>query len=922
MLRKKLHVLTILILTFTLAQHIQAQKQDLSPEDYARWQSIGTAELSPDGNWFAYNISLVEGDGWLMLKEAGTDTTGEHKFMHGFSPEFSADNRWLAFRIGLPEEKEREMRDKGESLQYNFALVDLSSMDIDTLKNISGYEFSDDGRFIELHKYQPEESKTRGRDVLLRNLESGKNQLIGNVAESAFSDDGSHYAYLIDSHEKLGNGVHLVNLKTMATSVLESDEAEFSKLTWHDEENHLAFLKKIEDEGYKDETHHIFAATNLGRDARIQNFDPAEMNGFPNDFRVVDYRSLQWSDDGDRLFFGIKEWEKAEETPADTTEQDKDKDEEEKEKEEDPDAHLDPTNVEVWHWQDDRIQPRQQVMEDSDLRSNFLSVWHLDEDRFVQLMDNHEHSATLTGDQMYAVLYDPTPYYPRFRESWNDVYVVDAADGSRTPVIERHEYVQSSPAGEYLMYFRNDDWWSYNIRDDRHTNLTEDADSRFNNYTFISGREQDQPFGSGQWAEEDRWVLLYDEFDVYKADPNGRSLEKMTSGSEDKIRYRQQITDYEEDALDPRQPIYLNMFGDRTKDRGYARADRRNRVETLIYEPKMISRLTKADDREIYAYQAQTATDSPDFYRTDNTFEDPEALTHTNPQQDEYYWADDELVTFGNERGEELEGRLLYPANYDPDKTYPMMVYIYERRSQTLHYYSIPTRTSPYNRRRFSSEGYFVFEPDITYELRQPGISAVQSVVPAVEQVIETGMINEDQIGLTGHSWGAYQTAFIITQTDLFSSAVAGAPLTNMISMYNSIYWNSGIPDATIFEISQGRFPDPYWQDWDNFIDNSPIFNIDQTDTPLMVMFGTDDGAVDFNQGVELYITMRRMGKPHVMLVYEGENHSLARRENQIDYATRAFEWHRHYTLGEEPRDWIESGLPHIERPKIEEEEK
>ena len=712
-----------------------------------------------------------------------------------------------------------------------------------------------------------------------------------------------------------------LDLQNMVTRVLESDTDEFSSLTWHDDENRLAFLKKIENEDYEDATHHIFAASGLSESPRINRFDPAEINGFPNDYRVVDYRSLRWSDDGRRLFFGIKEWEKKEETPADTTDEssEDEQDEKKEEEDEDPDAHLDPTNVEVWHWQDDRIQPRQQVMESRDLESNFLSVWHIDENRFVQLMDNHEHSATLTGDQMHAILYDPTPYYPRFRESWNDVYVVDVADGSQRQVLERHEFVQSSPGGNYLLYFRDNDWWSYDIRDDRHRNLTDDVDTRFNNYTFVSGREQDRPFGSGQWAEEDEWVLLYDEFDIYKAEPDGRNIERITNGSADEIRYRQQRIDYENDALDPREPFYTNMFGDKTKDRGYARIDRRNRVETLIYESKMIARLDKAEDEDIFVYQMETAVDSPDIFLVDASFGDPEALTNTNPQQEDVHWAGDELISFENDRGVELEGRLLYPANYDPDKTYPMMVYIYERRSQTMHNYNIPTRTSPYNQRRFSSEGFFVFEPDITYELRQPGVSAVQSVVPAVEKVLETGMINEDQIGLTGHSWGAYQTAFIITQTDLFSSAVAGAPLTNMVSMYNSIYWNSGTPDATIFEISQGRFPDPYWQDWDNFIDNSPIFNIDQTVTPLMVMFGTEDGAVDFNQGVELYITMRRMGKPHVMLVYEGENHSLARRENQIDYATRAFEWHRHYTLGEEPPEWIKSGLPHVERPEVEE---
>jgi dipeptidyl aminopeptidase/acylaminoacyl peptidase len=243
-----------------------------------------------------------------------------------------------------------------------------------------------------------------------------------------------------------------------------------------------------------------------------------------------------------------------------------------------------------------------------------------------------------------------------------------------------------------------------------------------------------------------------------------------------------------------------------------------------------------------------------------------------------------------------------------------MIVYIYELRSQGLHGYTLPSRTNGYNPRRYSSEGYFVFEPDIVYRLRDPGMSAVESIVPAVEKVLETGMVDAERIGLTGHSWGAYQTAFVVTQTDIFSAAVAGAPLTNMISMYNSVYWNSGSPDATIFEVSQGRFPDPYWDDWDHFVQNSPVFNAQDINTPLLVAFGDEDGAVDFNQGVEMYNTMRRLQKPFVMLVYEGENHSNRKRENQIDYANRSHEWFNHFLKGAEPAAWITDGIPFLEK--------
>lgn len=886
--------------------------QHLTPDNYDQWQRITSTEISPEGSWFAYNINPVEGDGWLKVTQTDTSPDEAHRFDYADRAEFSGDGQWLAFRIGVSEEQERELREQQERIKNDLGLMDLESERVDTFKNISGFEFSDDGRFLAMNKYAPENADHSGRDVILRDLDRQTNHIIGNVAESSFNEDGSLFAVLIDAYEQLGNGVHLIDPHIGTTVVLDSEEAGYTSLTWNEDGTGLAFLKKQEDEDYQEATHQVLAFTDLDEQRRKQTFTPDESQEFPEDFRVVDYRSLQWSDDGERLFFGIKERSKKEDEEVAQNDNAED--------EEDPDAHLDPTNVEVWHWQDDPIQPQQKVNRHNLEQSNFLSVWHLQDDRFVQMMDDHRQSISLTGDQRHAILYDPVPYMPRFRESWNDVYLVDVTDGEQLEILERHEFVQPSPGGAYLLYFREDNWWTYEIETGQHHNLTEHVDTRFNNFTSITGREFDPPFGSGQWAEEDQWVLLYDQFDVYKALPSGEETLRITEGAENEIRYRQTRLDLDIDALDPEAPFYLNMFGERTKDRGYARHHPGGQTETLIYDSKMINRLSSAEETDRYFYQIQTAVDSPDFYHTDSDFDNATALTRTNPQQEQYHWADDELISFTNERGEELEGRLLYPADYDPDKQYPMMVYIYERRSQTLNSYSMPSRTNAYNQRRFSSEGYFVFEPDITYELRRPGMSAVESVVPAVEQVLETGMIDEDQIGLNGHSWGGYQTAFIITQTDLFASAVAGAPLTNMISMYNSIYWNTGIPDKTIFEISQGRFPEPYWKDWDNFVENSPIFQMEDTETPLMLMFGTEDGAVDFNQGVELYSTMRRMEKPFVMLVYEGENHSLARKENQLDYAERAFQWHDHYLLGLEPKDWIINGLPYIDRPKMTED--
>jgi dipeptidyl aminopeptidase/acylaminoacyl peptidase len=893
-------------------------KKDLTPEEYAQWQRIGTTALSPDANWFAWTIHLVEGDGWMMLQQTGEDPDEGLKFEHAMRPSFSSDNRWFAFQIGVSEKERRRLSDQNERVKNKLAIKDLASSEIDTFQNISTFEFSEDGRFLLMRKYQPQGSDIRGYDLILRNLHEGTNQLIGNVAEYGFNEEGTLLAYLIDSHDQLGNGVHLIDLTIMTTRVLESDEAKYERLTWNEEGSGLAFFKTFESDEFEEKNFNIFVFDQLDATPQKKVFNPAEHPDFPAEHRVVNYRNLRWSDDGRRVFFGIKEWTKKDEEVEEAAEPDvEEPDNEQEEERDDPDAHLDPTNVEIWHWRDDLIQSRQRVLQQQLEQANLLSVWHLEDDRFVKLTDNYDHTLSLTGDQMHAILLDAEPHKPRLREQWNDIYLVDVTNGSRRPILERHEWVFSSAAGNYLIYFRDNHWWSYDIEADRHINLTEEAEHPFNNIHSVTGREFDPAFGRGLWEENDEWVLLFDEFDVYKASPDGRSLERITHGRDDEIRYRQHRFDFQTDAIDPEEPFYLNMFGERTKERGFARVNPGEETETLIYEQANISGLLKADNAPNYAYVRQTAVDSPNYFLTNREFGSAVQLTNTNPQQDEYYWADDELISFTNQRGEELEGRLLYPANYNPDEQYPMIVLIYERLSQSLHNYDLPSRTSAYNQRRFSSEGYFVFMPDITYEIKRPGMSAVESVVPAVEAVLETGMIDPERIGLTGHSWGGYQTNFIITQSDLFSSAVAGAPLVNLISMYNSIYWSSGFHQGYIFETSQGRFPFPWWEDEKNFIENSPLHQIENSDTPLLLMFGTEDGAVPFNQGVELYTTMRRMHKEFVMLVYEGEGHGLGRRENQIDYANRAMEWHAYYLLGEEPAPWILEGIPFIERPEL-----
>ncbi|MGA1494929.1 MAG: prolyl oligopeptidase family serine peptidase, partial [Rhodothermales bacterium] len=774
-------VLSGILLTPTAA----AQKKDLTLEDYDQWESLGSNVLSPDGSWFAWTTTKVEGPTTLHVRPVGDGDV--HSFLYGTQPRFSGDSGWLAFTIGMSEDDEKKLEKAKKRVEMSLGIMNLTTAEVDTVEHVQSASFSDDGRFLALRKYAEEDSEG-GADLVVRNLATGSNYAIGNVSEYAFSPEGSHLAVIIDAVEKLGNGVQLIDLSDYAIRILDSDEELYSDLTWRDDSFDLAFLKEgdVVGEDYPD--HHVMVFRDVAGSGEMFALDSAREEGF----RIAKEGGVRFSEDGSRVFIGLKERYREEATEEEGALEAEAEEEEsgEEEGEQDPDdktpkdktiaerdKDLDPPGVDVWHWNDPVVQPRQGVMASGDKNFTYLTSWVLDDDRVAKLADENIRNLTLTGDQRHAVGYDETPYQPQLRESWSDVYVLDTTTGERTKVLERIENVSVSPDGAYVIYFRANDWWSYSVEDDEHTNLTEDIDARFNNFTAIYGREEDRPFGTGQWIEGDDAVLLYDQFDVYRVDADGDGVERLTFGTADSIRFRQVRVDWENESLAADGPIYFSAYGDETKDSGYfvwqkspSRSEDGGTLDMLVYEPRSISSLRRAEEADVFTFITQKADESPNVYAVDASFSNPIQLTDTNPQQADYTWGHTELVDFVNANGHPLQGRLLYPADYEEGKQYPMIVYIYELRSQSLHTYSMPSRTNAYNQRRFSSEGYFVFEPDIVYRLRDPGMSAVEALVPAVEAVVATGMIDPDRIGLTGHSWGAYQTSFVVTQTDIFSA--------------------------------------------------------------------------------------------------------------------------------------------------------
>ncbi len=897
--------------------------------DVMEWTRIMGATLSKDGAWFAYRLSPTEGNSELVVRSTSEIT--EHRFPlgeGGGAVTFSADSRWLAFTITPTREESERARAQGRQARSKVGLLELSSGEMTEIADIRSFAFAGErGGWIALSRFPAAGGRTqapgggsagsdgdrpRGTDLLLHELATGTRLNLGNVAEYRFDETGRWLAWVVDAEGKAGNGIQLRDMETGIIRVLEGGEARYSHLAWADRQDALAVLKAVEDEGYEAPLHSVVGWRGFGdRDGpRRVAYDPHQDEGFPVGMTISPNRAPEWTDALDGILFGIHEVEAKPETGPDGG------------------ASLRPdtltaeerADLVLWHWEDPRLQAMQQVQERWDQDFSYLSVYWPDTQRFLRLADDQVRNVTPAARGHWAVGFDQGPYELDANldgRRLRDVYAMDMRTGERTLILEGARWAYDlSPAGTHFLYYEDRDFHTYEMATGHRHNITREVPTSFVN-TENDHNVVDPPVAPRGWSEDGRYVILHDNWDLWRVSIQGdQGLNLTVNGKADGIRYRALIRHDPESrpGFDLSAPLFILPRGEWTKKAGIARlTGGRPGVEMLFWEDASFGVPMKAEEAEVYLFTRSTVQDYPNYHVTDASFEDSRQITDAFPEQARYLWSSGSiLLDYESEKGDRLQGALFLPANYQEGMSYPTVVYIYERLSHGLNSYAFPTANG-FNRSVYTSQGYAVLMPDITYRVNDPGMSAVWSVLPALEAAIATGVVNRERVGIQGHSWGGYQTSFLITQTDAFAAAVAGAPLTNMISMYSSIYWNTGSANQPIFESSQGRFTGGYWEVLDAYTRNSPVYFAQQVSTPLLLLHNDKDGAVDFTQGIEYYNTLRRLRKPVVMLQYKGENHGLAKRANQKDYTVRMLEFFDHYLKGEPAPGWWTDGVPHLE---------
>jgi acetyl esterase/lipase len=586
-------------------------------------------------------------------------------------------------------------------------------------------------------------------------------------------------------------------------------------------------------------------------------------------------------------------------------------------------------SFELWHWKDSDLQSVQKINASRGQPGPYLAAWNVAAKKIVRITDDQIRQATINGDGRWALGLDDHPYRTLAVDVGPhvdaDVYLINTLTGERRLIlkklycrIEQRETLCLSPDGEYVLYFDGRDWQSMATRDGTTKNLTSSLTVKFYDEEYD---DPDPPpaCGSAGWTTHGKEVLLYDRYDVWQIAEDGSTARNLTQGAGKKngIVFRCVRPEGELSAqfIDADQPLLLRAENELTHESGFYQTQSGSDAEPrkLAFEARKFSMPVKAQGADRYLLTASTYREFPDLLITDSEFRQFRKVSNANPQQKKFLWGGAELMSFTNSDGAALQGILYKPDNFDPHTKYPMIVYIYERMSDRFHNY-IPPRPEwghAINISYYVSNGYLVLAPDIAYSIGHPGQSALDCVLAAVAAVTKQGFVDENAIGIQGHSWGGYEVAYIVAHTDRFHAAEAGAVSPDMISGYDEIGLGSGTVWQAAYEYNQMRIGGSLWEYPDRFIDNSPIFAADRVKTPLLIVFNDADGNLPFSQGLELYLALRRLGKEVYLFNYNGEGHDLSGWANQKDFAGRMQDFFDYHLKGSTLPAWMERGIPY-----------
>lgn len=927
----------------------QAPKKPITQDTYDIWRSASGTTISADGRWVAYTNTPVVGDGELVIR--ATQGSTEWRVPRGWTgrpsttasaggnfnlpaPTISSDGRWAAAISYAPKaeyDAARASRRRNAEPKPSLTLVRLEDGHMTTVPRVKSFSLPEESsRWIVYHLDSPDSTAAQAADtterpgaaaatpggvarpiadsasrrrrptgtpLVVRDLAQGGEVRIADVMAYEVDKRGRWLVYTVASADSTRDGAYARELDAGRVVELATGPGSYKQLSLDDAAQQVAFVsdRDVRDSTSKRRYAVYHARLGAGEAARVVAPD-----AFGDDERIADGARLSFTRNGAALLFGVQP------VPPDSIP---------------ADSLAEMAVFDLWHWKDDRLQPQQRVEAGRDRNRSHQVIHHIRQRRTVRLASDTIPTVMVSDDGRLALARTSTPY--QVQRMWGDgaedVYLIDAMTGEARRIAEALPFGATlSPGAKYVLYFNEGRWFSYNVSTGRVVDLTGGIEGvRFDRETWDTP-SLPPAWGIAGWTPDDRRVLLYDRFDIWEVDPSGREAPRSLTdsvGVRSQTSFRLVNLDREERTLDPSKPLLLRAMDDRTKASGFWR-DRigaSTPPERIVMDDVAYGMPQKARDADVYVVTRQTLQDAPNLW-VGASLDRLTRVSDLNPQQSEYPWPTVELVSWMSGDGVPLQGLLFKPEGFDPSKKYPMLVYFYERLSDNLHSYVAPAGRNTINPTVYTSRGYLVFFPDIAYRDGYPGMSAFHSIVPGVHSLIARGFVDPDGIGLGGQSWGGYQTAYLITRTNMFKAAFAGAPVANMTSAYGGIRWDSGLARAFQYERTQSRIGGSLWEYPWRYIENSPLFHADRIETPLLMMHNDDDGAVPWYQGIEMFVAMRRLGKEVYMVNYNGDGHNPRKRANQKDIDMRMQQFFDHHLRGMPAPEWMREGIPFLRK--------
>lgn len=876
----------------------QTDLKRLTVNDLVAWQHITEQAISDNGKWVACKMEPWEGDATIYLYDSQGKEVASFSRADKFVFSASSDYLVVTEKPGKAIVDSLKIRKTKENRMPMNTLViySLSGKEerIDSLKN---FKLSRKTNWI---AYQ------RGRKdstLYVRQLDGNGMLQFPAVKDFGFAKESGMLYYTSTGNGKDNKpGIFTLNTNKGKSTLIKGGKGIFKQVVFDEKGELLAFL-------YCEEKDSCYKAMGLWLATHETPAKEIAVRGnpaFPKDWVISENGKLNFSKTASRLFFGTSPEPKQKDTLQ---------------------LAENRPNVQVWSWDEPVQYTVQNYNKNKDLKKSYRAVYNTVTDSIFQLatVELPDIQTGNEGEAPIALLSTSRPY--SLSSMWEgrtrkDYYTVSLENGERKPLATAdYGNYRLSPQGKYAYWYAETDscWYTLSLADGKKVRLTTP-------HTFTAWDEDndvpDYPnaYGAAGWTENDESLLIYDRYDIWKFDPAvaKEPINLTVNGRKNRIIYRLVNLDKEERFIDLSKQQLLKGFNEITKGYGYynARLSASAAPKELLAGNYMLRNIAKAKNTEELIYTMETFDRYPDIYYSTLNFRKSLQLTQGGKQQEGYRWGTAELVSWRSLDGQIMEGVVYKPADFDPNKKYPMIVNFYERNSETLYNYRmLEPHRSTIDYHLYNSNEYIIFNPDIRYKDGYPGESCYNCLMPGVAMLVGKGYINEKAIGAQGHSWGGYQVAYLATRTDLFAAIESGAPVVNMFSAYGGIRWGSGLARSFQYEHTQSRLAGTPWSTPMRYFENSALFFMDKVQTPILIMHNDADGHVPWYQGIEYFVAMKRLGKPCWMLNYTGEPHWPGKMANKIDFQKRMLQFFDHYLKKEDMPKWMSEGVQAVEQP-------